>query len=122
MTKTLTTMTAIAALVAGISVASAQNAATPNNTTNPPPGSINAGDRTGTSGSETTGAATNSSGKSAKMVTGKSKFCITAAAGSNNLDCKFARIAACEKEAKLEHKTCQPNPNLNATTGMKSKQ
>lgn len=54
--KTFTTMTAVAALIAGMSFANAQSSAT-----NPPPSSINAGTQTGTgdskSGAETKGTA-----------------------------------------------------------------
>jgi len=63
--KTLTTMTAIAALVAGLSIASAQNPATKSDTT--PPASINSGsDSPGaqTSGSESKGTAMKGGAKS----------------------------------------------------------
>lgn len=57
--KNLTTLTAIAALIAGVSFAHAQNATTPGNKT-PPPSSINAaspGTQDGKSGTESTAAA-----------------------------------------------------------------
>ena len=119
--KTFTTLTAVAALIAGMSFANAQTS-----TTNPPPSSINAGTQTGTgtsqSGSESKGTAMKSGGQQAsgKMnVTGKSKFCITVAPGSNGLNCKFATLAACQTEAKTDNKQCQENPNMAGTTGMK---
>jgi hypothetical protein len=127
--KTLTTMTAIAALVAGISFAHAQNSATPNNTT-PAQNSINAGSQTGTGGSQSgtqmNGNAamksngTKSSGKVA--VTGTSQFCIKDAGSSDGRNCKFTSMAACQKEAGPDlKKECGPNPNLSSTTGMKAK-
>lgn len=119
--KTFTTLTAVAALIAGMSFANAQSS-----TTNPPPSSINAGTQTGTgtsqSGSESKGTAMKSGGQQVlgKMnVTGKSKFCITVAPGSNGLNCKFATLAACQTEAKPGNKQCQENPNMAGTTGMK---
>jgi hypothetical protein len=122
MMKSLTTFTAIAALIAGVSIASAQNAATPSNKV-PPPSSINAGKATGSgtakSGSESTGAAHSSMSSGKMNVTGKSKFCISTAPGSNGLECKFASMAACEKAAKVQNRQCQKNPKMAGTTGMK---
>lgn len=121
--KTLTTMTAIAALVAGISFANAQNAATPNAKT-PPPSSINAGGQTGTndskSGSQSSGSAAMKTGNaSGKMAwKGSGKFCITQTAGGLEADCKFASMQACEAEAKPKNVDCYAKGS--ATTGMKT--
>jgi hypothetical protein len=68
--KTLTALTAVAALIAGISVASAQTSM----------------DKSGTMG-----------GSSAKVI-GSGKFCVTGAGGA--LNCKFASLSSCQKAAK----------------------
>lgn len=121
--KTLTTMTAIAALIAGISFAHAQNAATPN-AKSPPPSGINAGTETGTSdsksGSQSSGSAAMKTGTaSGKMAwKGNGKFCITQTAGGLEADCKFASMQACETAAKPKNLNCYAKGS--ATTGMKS--
>ncbi|MCF8478289.1 MAG: hypothetical protein K9G60_14770, partial [Pseudolabrys sp.] len=123
------TMTAVVALIAGMSFAHAQNAATPNNPT-PPPSSINAGGQVGTgdsrSGSQmNAGGKVGASGKTGSThagVTGSGKFCIRLSSSAGGYNCKFASMAACQKEAKpAGRKECLPNPNLSATTGMKVK-
>jgi integral membrane sensor domain MASE1 len=88
MMKTLTTLSAIAALVAGISFAQAQ----------------------GTMGQ--TG-----SGMQAPQATGTGAFCIAASPGGA-LNCKYASLAACEKDAKPQNLNCSPNPKK-STTGSK---
>jgi hypothetical protein len=95
--KTLTTMTAIAALIAGISIASAQM--------QPKSGQM------GTSGSS---AATGS-----QQITGNAGFCLEATPGGA-LNCKYANLAACQKDAASSGK-CQPNPK-SSTTGSGQKQ
>lgn len=85
--KTLTTLTAIATMVAGISFAQAQMGA-------PPSGSM----------------------QKAQTV-GNSPFCISTSA-SGALNCKYASMAACEKDAKPQNLNCSPNPNK-GTTGSK---
>lgn len=94
--KTLTTLTAVAALIAGISLAAAQS--------NPAPKS---------------GAMGSSSGSSmgSKQATGSGKFCIENSP-SGGLDCKYTTMAACEKDAKAQGHNCAPNPN-SGTTGSK---
>ncbi len=88
--KTLTTLTAVAALVAGISFAQAQNSM----------------------GSPSSG------GSMQKQQTiGSSAFCINTSA-SGGLNCKYASMAACEKDAKPQNLNCSPNPNK-STTGSK---
>jgi len=95
--KTLTTLTAVAALIAGLTVASAQ-------TTTPKSGAMGP-----SSGSSSMGMK--------KQATGKGKFCIETSAGGS-LNCKYASLAACEKAGKAKNLQCQPNPNL-GTTGSK---
>ena len=86
--KTLTTLTAVLALVAGISIAQAQ----------------------GTMG-------TSSSGMQAPQTTGNAAFCIATSPGGA-LNCKYASLAACEKDAKPQNLNCAPNPKK-STTGSK---
>jgi hypothetical protein len=83
--KTLTTLTAVAALIAGISIASAQTSSM---------------DKSGTMGSSSTQAA------------GSGKFCIKGASGA--LNCQYASLAACQNAAK-SGETCSPNPNSGTT-------
>ena len=87
--KILTTVTAIAALVAGVSFAQAQ----------------------GTMGSPSSGGSMQKS-----QTTGNAAFCISSSSGS--LNCKYASMAACEKDAKAQNLNCSPNPNK-GTTGSK---
>jgi hypothetical protein len=88
MMKTLTTLTAVAALIAGISIAQAQ-------------GSMG---QTG-------------SGMQAPQTTGTGAFCIATSPGGP-LNCKYASMAACEKDAKAQNLNCSPNPKK-STTGSK---
>jgi hypothetical protein len=87
MMKTLTTLTAMAALVAGISFAQAQ----------------------GTMGQTGSGMQ--------PQATGTGAFCIAASTGGA-LNCKYASLAACEKDAKPQNLNCSPNPKK-GTTGSK---
>jgi hypothetical protein len=89
--KTLTTLTAVAALIVGLSIASAQSPMSPQKS-----GSMSSG---------------------ATQATGTGKFCITSAAGGA-LNCKYVSLAACEKDAKANSQTCSANPNT-GTTGSK---
>jgi hypothetical protein len=82
--KTLTSLTAVAAIIAGISVAQAQ----------------------GTMGSP-----------SGAQTAGNAAFCINMS-GGGGLNCKYASMAACEKDAKPQNLSCSPNPNK-STTGSK---
>ena len=88
--KTLTTLTAVAALVAGISVAQAQG---------------------------TMGKTGSSSGSMQPQTTGNAAFCIATSPGGA-LNCKYASMAACEKDAKPQNLNCSPNPKK-STTGSK---
>ncbi len=86
--KGLVTLTAAAALLAGITVAQAQM-------------------RSGQSGG------TPQAGESGMSQNGK--FCSKGASGTQ-MDCRFATMAACEKEAKAKNETCVPN-SQRGTTG-----
>lgn len=94
--KTLTTLTAVAALIAGLSIASAQTT-TPKSGAMAPPSS--------------------SSSMGQQATTGSGKFCIETSAGGS-LNCKYASLAACEKDAKTQNLNCSPNPK-SSTTGAK---
>jgi hypothetical protein len=118
--KTITALTAIAALVAGISIASAQN---PGGQTGSgaSPSNINKGaDPSGAakSGSESGGTAMQSGGSKGRVATGNGKFCIQLSKTNSGLNCKFASMDACSKEAQAQNLQCEPNPNL-GTTGAK---
>jgi len=87
--KSLTAFAAVAPLIAGISVASAQMS---------PSGS--------------------SSGMSKSAnAAGSGKFCIETSKGGS-LQCKYASITACEKDAQPQGLRCAPNPKT-GTTGAK---
>jgi hypothetical protein len=79
--KMLTALTAVAALIAGISIASAQNSSMDKS---------------------------NSMGSSSTQATATGKFCISGAGGA--LNCKFASLSACQKAAKGSE-TCQARPS-----------
>jgi hypothetical protein len=87
--KTLTTLTAVAALIAGISIAGAQTSSM---------------DKSGSP-----------MGSSSTQAAGSGKFCIKGASGA--LNCQYASLAACQSAAK-SGETCSPNPN-SGTTGSK---
>jgi len=89
--KSLTTLTAIAALVAGVSFAQAQMGSSSSSGMN--------------------------SGTAAPQQIGSAAFCVTTSA-SGGLNCKYASMAACEKDAKPQNQTCSPNPKK-STTGSK---
>jgi hypothetical protein len=91
--KTITTLAAIAALVAGISVASAQQ-----------------------SGSDSSGGMKSSAGSG--RVTGNGQFCIQMSKSTGGIECKYASMTACEKDAQPQGLQCSPNPNQ-GTTGAK---
>jgi hypothetical protein len=91
--KTLTTLTAVAALIAGVSIASAQMSPS----------------------TKTPGASSGMSG-STQQATGTGKYCIETSGGAMN--CKYASLAACQKDAKAQNQSCSPNPK-SSTTGSK---
>ena len=84
--KMLTTLTAVAALTAGMSFASAQMSSSPS--------------------------------QGAPVATGTGKFCVQISKSNSGLNCKFASMDACNKEAQAQGLQCQPNPNQ-GTTGQK---
>ena len=98
--KTLTTLTAVAALVAGLSIANAQ-------TTTPKSGA----------NSGAMGSSSSRSSMGRQAATGSGKFCIETSAGGS-LNCKYASLSACQKDAQAQNLNCSPNPN-SATTGAK---
>ena len=98
--KTVTTLTAVAALVAGLSIASAQ-------TTTPKSGANSAA----------MGSSSSSSSMGRQAATGSGKFCVETSPGGS-LNCKYASLAACQKDAKAQNLNCSPNPN-SGTTGAK---
>ncbi len=122
--KTLTAFAAAAMLAASMSVASAQNPAGSAGAESSP-SNLNKGSALSTqpqSGAQHKSGKMSKSGmkKSSKKkmrTTGRSKFCMTERGSSNNLNCKFASMAACTKSAKPVGRTCVPNPNLGGTTG-----
>ena len=93
--KLLTTLTAVAALIAGISIASAQMSPS---SSSPGAGSVTSG--------------------SSQQATGTGKFCIETSPGGA-LNCKYASLSACQKDARADNKQCAPNPN-SGTTGSSS--
>ena len=112
--KTLTALTAVAALLAGISIAGAQNTPTPNNPQ--PPSSINRGmTSTQQSGSEM--APSMQKGKIDRTAD-SGKFCLNSDAGSQ-VNCSYATLAQCNAAKTGNTDTCTPNPKT-ATTGSKS--
>ena len=119
--KTLTILTAVAALVAGMSIASAQNqggtaapGASPSNINKGADDSTKSGAQ---SGSQSGSSAMQSSGATKGKVTGTGKFCIEISKGGG-IECKFADLATCQKDAQSRDLQCSPNPN-SGTTGAK---
>ncbi len=115
--KTLTTLATVAALIAGIAVASAQNAGG-NSAPGGSPSSINKGMNTGTpmsgqSGSESSGAAMRSGGMDKQV--GNGQFCVEISKGGS-VECKYATMSACETDAKPQGLQCSARA---ATTGSK---
>ena len=88
--KSVTTLVAMAALMAGISFAQAQ-------------GSM--------------GNSSSNGSMQAPQTIGNAAFCINTSA-SGSLNCKYASMAACEKDAKPQNLNCSPNPKK-STTGSK---
>jgi hypothetical protein len=100
--KILTTLTAVAALVAGISIAAAQAPTMDRSQTS---------DKASGTQLDMNSAGTKP-GKS--QVTGNAAFCINTSA-SGALNCKYASMAACEKDAKSQNLNCSPNPKKSTT-------
>jgi hypothetical protein len=118
--KGITTLTAIAVLAAGISLAVAQNSGGPAGQ-NASPGKNNKGNDSSTksgaqSGTENSSSAMKS-GAAKSRVAGTGKFCVEVSKGGG-IECKFATMAACEKDAQAQGLQCSANPNM-GTTGSK---
>jgi hypothetical protein len=116
--KTLTTLAAVAALIAGMSLANAQNAGGPAGP-NASPGNINKGSdpsspKGAQSGSESSGTAMKSGGTKDRVV-GTGKFCVQVSKSGSGVECKFASMDACTKEAQPRGLQCSPNPNMGTT-------
>ena len=104
--KSLTAIALAAALFAGATTASAQNA-TPITKVAPSPSNINKSNSPGKpSGSEASSAAASQPAR----VSGTGKFCRPKAA--NRLDCRYASMTACQKHNKSNNLHCVSNPNL----------
>ena len=119
--KTPTTLTAVVALIAGMSIASAQNAggpagpgASPSNINK---GSSDAASPSTQSGSQSSGSAMQSGGMKDSRAAGTGKFCVETTKGGG-LDCKYVDLAACNKDAQPQNLKCSANPNA-GTTGSK---
>lgn len=96
--KTITTFVAAAALIAGVSIASAQNTPSAQKTA---PSTMSK----------------SSTGMTNQKVAGKSKFCLETSPGGS-LDCKYASMEACQKAGKAGNNQCVTNPKM-GTTGSK---
>jgi hypothetical protein len=112
-------LTAVAALIAGMSIAAAQNAGGPA-PADASPSNINKGSSRSTnmgaqSGNEA-GSTAMQSGNAHKSAnaTGTGKFCIEVSKGGS-VQCKYATASACEKDAQAQGLQCSPNPNLGTT-------
>jgi hypothetical protein len=121
--KTITTLTTIAALIAGISIASAQNAGGPA-PEGASPGNINKGEvgsgsggRGGQSGNES-GRTAEQPGGMNRQATGNGRFCIEISKGGG-VECTFASLEACTRDAQPRGLQCSQNPNTMGTTGSK---
>jgi hypothetical protein len=119
--KTFTTLTAVVALVAGMSIASAQNPGGPAGPS-ASPSNINKGTSdtaapSTQSGSQSGGSAMQSGPAKNTRAAGTGKFCVETTKGGG-LDCKYADLAACNKDAQPQNLKCSANPNM-GTTGSK---
>jgi hypothetical protein len=95
--KTLTTLAAVAALIAGLSIANAQGTTMP---LTPSPSTSNGG------------------ASNLEHAMGNGKFCIK---GTNDaLNCQYASLSACRKAASGTE-TCQANPGSTTGSGSSSK-
>ena len=109
--KKLTLIALSAALLGGMSVASAQNAPTTKHIDSP--ANINEGSPAGsTSGAESQNAAKGARG----YIAGTGKFCTQMSGGK--LDCRFASLQSCKSATKSGNFKCVLNPKT-GTTGSK---
>jgi hypothetical protein len=115
--KTLTTLTAVAALVAGLSIAQAQNSTLPGGNQKTAPEAAQQNNAVSSKTDPSLNKKGAKTAATAKKVTGNGKFCLEQSTGGG-LNCKFASMEACQKEATPNNAQCQPNPNA-GTTGAK---
>lgn len=95
--RTLTTFVVAAALIGGISLASAQTSQSQNAPVGAPNQTMN--------------------GQAMSKVMGKSKFCLETSPGGA-LNCKYASMTACQRAGKAGNKQCFANPKM-GTTGQR---
>ncbi len=112
--KTCTTLTAAAALLAGITIAGAQNMPS-NPPQNSSPNQINKGSAPGVNSGTQSQRSAQTPGKSGPSIAGSAKFCLQSTPGSNTLDCKYQTMAACQQVAKTDYKNCVENPRAGTT-------
>ncbi|MFN3657681.1 MAG: DUF3551 domain-containing protein [Pseudolabrys sp.] len=112
--KTLTTLTAVAALVAGMSVAGAQNMPS-NPPENSSPNQINKGSLPDKNSGTQSQRGAKAPGRSGPSITGNGRFCLDATPGASTLDCKYQSMAACQEAAKPNFKNCVQNPRTSTT-------
>ncbi len=115
--KKLITLAAVAALMAGMAIANAQNAGGPAGP-NASPGNINKGEvpdgNGGQSGAES-GATAMKPGMDTGRVIGKAKFCIQTSKSGGGVECTFASLQSCTQEAQPRGLQCSENPNMGTT-------
>jgi len=107
--KTLTTLTAVAALIAGMSIAGAQNMPS-NPVENSSPNQINKGSLPDKNSGTQSQRAAHARAKSGPSVTGSARYCLQATPGSSTLDCRYRSMASCQQAAKPNFKNCVENP------------
>jgi hypothetical protein len=101
MMKTFTTLTAVAALVVGMSMASAQT----------PSGMQNQQSKAPSAATKSTA---NNPAKKKTATKGNGKFCAVSAPGGK-MNCKYASIEACQQDPKLKGRQCAANPGAGTT-------
>ena len=119
--KTLTALTAAAALIAGMAIAGAQNAPSmpPENSS---PNQINKGSLPEkNSGTQSQRSAKTAGPAKQSNITGNARFCMEMTPGGG-LECKYQTMASCEQAGKPNNRICHPNPNMasrgsSSTTG-----
>lgn len=107
-----TIMLGAVALLTGITIANAQMTRAPDDN------KANATQLNSQAADPNTNNTSAAPGGSQQMAKGNGAFCITMSASNSSLNCKFASMAACEKEAKTQNLQCSPNPKR-STTGSK---
>jgi hypothetical protein len=113
--KTLTTLTAVAALLAGMTIAGAQNMPS-NPPENASPNQVNKGSVPGVNSGTQSPRSAKRRGKSGPSVTGGAKYCLQSTPGSSTLDCRYRTMAACQQIARTDYKNCVENPRSGRST------